>query len=109
MDWLGQYLKLMALTARVLQQVCGLSLAGEEKDLASGQEAANLDGCINAGHIRHHYVSYHQVRSLGAGPGNGFSAAIHRARVKTGLVQDDGQGIGDHAFVIGYQDFWLRL
>src|SRR5262245_57891948 len=100
MDWLGQDLKFMSLSAGFLQKVGGRGLPGEEKNLASGHQLTYLNGSLNAVHVGHDYVTDHQVRTRRAGTVHCGHSSIDSRCLEAVLVQDDRQGISDNSFVI---------
>src|SRR5215467_13447904 len=108
MDWLGQDLKFMSLSAGFLQKVGGRSLPGEEKNLASRHQLTYLNCSFNAVHVGHDYVADHQVRTSRAGTIHCGYSSIDSRRLEAVLVQDDRQRISDNSFIIYNQHASFR-
>ena len=101
MDGLGENLKLVSLGAGFLQQICGRGLAGEEENFAVGHLGAGGNGSFDAGHAGHDDVGDEHVGLEAFERLDGLFAAVDGARFKAGLVQDDGQRVGDDLLVVG--------
>src|SRR6478735_4297010 len=99
MDWFGQNLKFMSLGAGFFQQIGRVGLAREQKNLASWQHLANADRGLNAVHVRHDYVADDQIRLGFTCAVHGGSSRIDRRGVKSVLIENNRQSIGDYALV----------
>jgi hypothetical protein len=106
-DGLRQDLELVALGAGAFQQVGRRRLAGEEQDLAARQELADVDGRLDAVHVGHDHVADDEVGLDRTGALDGSGAGVDGRSVETGLVEDDGQGIGDDLLVVYDKDLAL--
>jgi hypothetical protein len=103
MDGFGQDFEFVALGAGAFKKVGGCCLSGEEQDLAGRQEATNMDGGFDAVHVGHDDVADDEV-------GADFPCGVHRARsgidsggIKPSLIENDGERVGYHPFVVNYQ------
>lgn len=94
----------MAAEAGIVEEVVGGGLAGEEQDAALGAELADADGGLDAVHAGHDDVGEEEVGKPGLGGLDGLIAAVNGGYLVTTAVEDDAQGIGDDAFVIGNKD-----
>ncbi len=103
-DWFGEDLELVALGAGFFEEVGGGGLAGEEKNLAVGAPGAGGDGGFDAGHAGHDDVGDEHVGFKGIERFDGFFAAVDGARLEARLIEDDGEGVGDHLLIVGDED-----
>lgn len=101
MHWLGEDLEFMALGTGLFEQIRGCRLTGEEKDLALGQFAASDDCRFDAGHTSHDDVTDEHIGLKALERFDGFFSAEHSACLKTCLVEDNRQSIGNDLLVIG--------
>ena len=104
MDGLGEDLELVALVARLLQQTGGGGLAAEEQDLAVWSLGARGDGGLDAVDAGHDDIGYEHVWLEAVEGLDGGLSAVDGARLEAGLVEDDGQRVGDDLFVVGHED-----
>jgi hypothetical protein len=109
MDGLGQDFELVALGPGAVEQVGGGGLPGEEQDLAGGQYPADADGGVDAVEVGHHDVADEHVGPEGRRKLNGLLAAIDGGGIETGLIEDNREGVGDHALIVGDEHFGLDL
>ena len=86
----------------VLEEVGGGSLAGEEEDFAGGQLACELAIAASMPVIPVMITSEMSMSGAKGVEGlDGFFAAVDSSRFKAGLVEDDGESVGDDLLVVG--------
>ena len=66
---------------------------------------ADLDSGVDAIQVGHDDVADEHVGLKGPCDFYRFFAAVNGGGFKSALIEDDGKGIGNDAFVIGYQHF----
>src|SRR5580692_5835668 len=108
---LCQNFKLMALSPCILQQIGRRGLAGEEKYLATGQEATNADSRFNAIHVRHDDIADDQIRLERSCAFHCCCSGIHRRSVISVQIEDFGQSVSNDLLVVNHQNsrFFTRL
>src|SRR5512146_214465 len=109
MDGFSQDFEFVTLGASGFQQVGSGRLSGKQQDLAGGQEGTNVDGGLNTVHVGHDDVTDDKVGAVGAGALDSGAARVDGGSIVAVLVEDDGQSVGNHAFVIHYQDLGSGL
>ena len=107
MDGLGEDLKFMPLGASLFEEVGCSGLAGEEKDLAVGHAGAGGNGGFNAGHAGHNDIRDEHVGLEGVERFQSLLSTVDGAGLEACLIKNDGEGIGDHLFIVGDEDAWL--
>ena len=105
MHRLGQNLKLVALRARLLQQIGGGSLAGEEQNLDARQQRPYPNRRVDSVQPAHNHVGDEHLRDKLAGNFHSLLAGIGHPRIKAIFVQDHRQRVCDHPFIIGDEHF----
>src|SRR5512146_722886 len=100
MDAFGADLKFVALGASTFQEIGGGSLAGEEQDFAAREEAANVDGGLNAVHVGHDDVADDKVGANGFGAFHSAGSGVDSRGIEPVLVEDDGERVRDYSFVV---------
>ena len=73
--------------------------------LISGQQGADPDGRVDSVQAGHDDIGDEHVRLEGRGQLDGLFAGIDGAGLKAALIQNHGQRIGDHPFIVGNQNF----
>ncbi len=91
----------MAANPCVAQQIGGGSLAGEQQDAAAWDHGANLNRGFDAAHAGHDDVAQEDVGMEVARGFDGFLPAVNSRGLEAILVEDQSEGVGDDAFVIG--------
>ena len=99
----------MSLGAGAFEQIGGRRLAGKKQDLTFREKLADVNRGVDTVHVGHDHVADHQVRTLPSGPLNCCRAGIDRGSVKSILIENDRQGIGDHTFVVDHKHFRLLV
>jgi len=102
-DGLGEDFELVAALAGFFEQVGGGCLAGEQQNFAVGQLRLSCDGGLDAGHSSHDDIGDEHVGLEGIEGFDGFLAAVDGTCLKAGLVENDGERVGDYLFVVGYE------
>ena len=103
-----QNLKLIALGARLFQQIGRRRLAGKQQNLDLRQYPSNADSRIDSVQIGHDHIRDQHVRlKAGSLRKSGF-AGVNGASLKPALIQYHGQRVGDHSFIVGNKDLGFR-
>jgi len=103
----GENLELVAQGAGLLEEIRGGGLSGEEENLAVGHLGAGRDGGLDAGHSGHDDVGDEHVGLEAVEALDGLLATVDGAGFEAGLVENDGESVGDHLFIVGDEYAWL--
>jgi hypothetical protein len=87
----------------IAQQVGGGGLAGKQQDAAPWVHRVNLNGRLDTAHARHDHVAQKDVGTEVARSFDGFLPAIDGSGLEAILVEDQSEGVGDDAFIVGNQ------
>src|SRR6185437_1823047 len=101
MDGLGQDLKFMALRPCFFKQIGRGCLPRKQENFTLWQPFASNDCGFDSGHASHDDVADKHVRLKIFERFDRFLAAEYRTRLKTCLIEDDRERVGNHLFVIG--------
>jgi len=104
---LSKDIELVALSPRFFEQISCSCLSREEQDLAPGQELADANRSFNAVHVRHDHVADDEFRlGLSCAVDCG-RAGINGGRVESVLVENYGEGVGNHTFIVNDENSGL--
>ena len=105
MNGFGQDLEVVSLDVCLFEQVGGSGLTGEEQDLDGGEQGADADGGVDAIEVGHDDVRDQHIGLEGGSEFESFFSGIDGACLEAALVQNHGQGVSNHTFIVGDKDF----
>src|SRR5262249_28080411 len=104
----GEEFEVIAAAPGVFQYLRGLSLAGEQQDVAATKLLANGDGQLDAVHARDYHVTENQIGSLFSADLKGRSAVVSCFCLVAFGIKDQCEGVSNAFFIVDNHDKRLR-